>query len=358
MHGQPHIRFTSGVITDTPNRVTPLPPFKAYNLYSNIPSHLSSRQAPYPEQPSSKSPENKSSTADISQPIAAPQTPFNDAQLNTATQFAQPPQFAGAAEGQLQTGFNFGAQPRQLNFGFGPPGFNQDINTQPAGIPQQGTNAFQQNFPPLDFRPSAPLNNQFSLGQSESPLPNSAAQQNFGQYSGNINNLPSGIPQIQGFGQFNGFQFPSSNIGQGFSQQLNYPSFAPGGLYSGANQSLTLASAVGDQRSVVGFYGDAPNIGGYTFNDATLPGQQQSLLQSGFVDSNTGQFPNGDSQIVSGAPQLGTAGGQGANGFSSLSFNPAAFQNGGAPQDAGFSSTVRELKNVPLTSQPSKKLQK
>ena len=170
--------------------------------------------------------------------------------------------------------------------------------------------------------------------------------------------MPSGIPQIQGFGQFNGFQLPSSNIGQGFSQQLNYPSFAPGGQYSGANQSLALAPAVGDQRSVVGFYGDAPNIGGYTFNDATLPGQQQSLLQGGFVGSYVGQYPNGDSQIVSDAPQLGTAGGQGSNVFSSLGFNPAAFQNGGAAQDAGFSSTVNELKNVPLTSQPSKQSRK
>lgn len=170
--------------------------------------------------------------------------------------------------------------------------------------------------------------------------------------------MPSGIPQIQGFGQFSGFQFPSSNIGQGFSQQLNYPSFTPGGLFSGANQSLALTPGVGDQRSVVGFYGDAPNIGGYTFNDATLPGQQQSLLQGGFVGSNTGQFPNGDSQIVSGTPQLGTAGGQGANAFSNLDFNPAAFQSGGAAQDAGFSSTVRELKNVPLPSQPSKKSRK
>jgi hypothetical protein len=170
--------------------------------------------------------------------------------------------------------------------------------------------------------------------------------------------LPSGISQIQGFGQFSGFQFPSSNIGQGFSQQLNYPSFAPGGLFSGSNQSLTLAPAVGDQRSVVGFYGDAPNIGGYTFNDATLPGQQQSLLQSGFVGSNIGQFPNGNSQIVSDTPQLGTAGGQGANAFSSLGFNPAAFQDGGAVQDAGFSSTTSEVKNAPLTSQPSKKSRK
>jgi hypothetical protein len=170
--------------------------------------------------------------------------------------------------------------------------------------------------------------------------------------------LPSGIPQIQGFGQFSGYQFPSSNIRQGISQQLNYPSFASGGLFSGANQSLALTPAVGDQRSVVGFYGDAPNIGGYTFNDASLPGQQQGLLQGGFVGSNTGQFPNGDSQIVSDAPQLGTAGGQGANAFSNLGFNPSAFQNGGAVQDAGFSSTVNELKKVPLISQPSKKSRK
>jgi hypothetical protein len=168
--------------------------------------------------------------------------------------------------------------------------------------------------------------------------------------------LPSGIPQIQGFGQFSGFQFPSSNIGQGFSQQLNYPSFAPGGLYSGTNQSLALAPAVGDQRSVVGFYGDAPNIGGYTFNDASLSGQGQSLLQGGFVGSNTGQFPNVDSQIISDAPQLGNAGG--ANAFSNLGFNPAAFQSGGAAQDAGFSSTVSELKNIPLPNQPSKKSRK
>jgi len=227
-----------------------------------------------------------------------------------------------------------------------------------VGIPQQGTNAFQQNFPTLDFRPSGQLTNQFNVGQSDTPLPNSGAQQTFGQYTGTVNTLTSGIPQIQGFSQFSSFQFPSSNIGQGFSQQLNYPSFSPGGLYSGSNQSIVLAPAVGDQRSVVGFYGDAPNIGGYTFNDATLPGQQQSLLQSGFVGSNTGQYPNGGSQIVSDAPLLGTAGGQGANGFSSLSLNPAAFQNGGAPQDAGFSSTVSELKNAPLTSQPSKKSRK
>jgi len=237
-------------------------------------------------------------------------------------------------------------------------GFNQDINTQPAGIPQQGTNAFQQNFPSLDFRPSSPLTNQFNLGQSDNPLPNLAAQQNFGQYTGNVNTLPSGIPQIQGFGQFSGFQFPSSNIGQGIPQQLNYPSFAPGGLFTGANQSLALTPSVGDQRSVVGFYGDAPNIGGFTFNDATVPGQQQSLLQGGFVASNTGQFPNGDSQTVSVAPQLGNAGGQGANAFSSFAFNPAAFQTGGAAQDAGFSSTVSDLKNVPLPNQSSKKSRK
>ena len=170
--------------------------------------------------------------------------------------------------------------------------------------------------------------------------------------------MPSGIPQIQGFGQFSGFQFPSSNIGQGIPQQLNYPSFAPGGLFTGANQSLALTPSVGDQRSVVGFYGDAPNIGGFTFNDATVPGQQQSLLQGGFVASNTGQFPNGDSQTVSVAPQLGNAGGQGANAFSSFAFNPAAFQTGGAAQDAGFSSTVSDLKNVPLPNQPSKKSRK
>jgi hypothetical protein len=109
---------------------------------------------------------------------------------------------------------------------------------------------------------------------------------------------------------------------------------------------------------VVGFYGDAPNIGGYAFNDANLPAQQQNLLQGGFVGSNTGQFPNGDSQIGSDAPQLGNAGDQGANAFSNFGFNPAAFQNGGAAQDAGFSSTVSELKNVPLPSQSSKKSQK
>ena len=170
--------------------------------------------------------------------------------------------------------------------------------------------------------------------------------------------MPGGIPQIQGFSQFTGFQFPSSNIGQEFSQQLNYPNFAAGGLHNSANQSLALLPSEGDQRSVVGFYGNAPNIGGYTFNGATLPGQQQNLFQGGFVGSNIGQFPNGNSQIVSDAPQLGTAGGQGANAFSELSFNPAAFQSGGAAQDAGFSSTVSELNNVPLPSQSSIKSRK
>jgi hypothetical protein len=311
----------------------------------------------YPEQPSSQSPENQSSTAEINQPIVGSQSPGNDAELNTAAQFAQQPQLT-AGQGQLQTGFDFGAQPRQFNFGFGPPGYNQDINTQPAGIPQQGTNAFQQNFAPLDFRTSAQLTNQFNLGQSDNPLPSSAAQQNFGQYTGSVNTLPSGIPQIQGFGQYNGFQFPPSNIGQGFSQQFNYPNFAAGGLFNGANQSLVLAPSEGDQRSVVGFYGEAPNIGGYAFNGAPLQGQQQSLFQSGFVSSNIGQYTNGDPQIVSHASQLGTAGGQGANAFSRLSFNPAAFQNGGAAQDAGFSSTVSELKNLPAPKQPSKKSRK
>lgn len=278
--------------------------------------------------------------------------------MNTLAQFAQQPQFT-AGQGQLQTSFNFGAQPRQFNFGFGPPGYNQDINTQAAGIPpQQGTNAFQQNFPSLDFRTSAQLTNQFNVGQSENTLPASAAQQNFGQYTANVNNLPGGIPQIQGFGQFNGFQFPSSNIGQEFTQQLNYPSFAPGGLYNNANQSLALSPSEGDQRSVVGFYGDAPNIGGYTFNGAPLPGQQQNLFPGGFVGSNIGQFTTGDSQIVSDASQLGTAGGQKANSFSRLSFNPAAFQNGGPAQEAGFSSTVSDLKNLPAPSQPSQKAQK
>jgi hypothetical protein len=278
--------------------------------------------------------------------------------LNTAAQFAQQPQFV-AGQGQPQTGFSFGTQPRQFNFGFGgPPSYNQDINTQPAGIPQQGTNAFQQNFPTLDFRTSAQLTNQFNAGPGDTSLPASAAQQNFGQYTGNVNSLPSGIPQIQGFGQFSGFQFPPSNIGQGFSQQFNYPNFAPGGLLNGANQSLALSPSEGDQRSVVGFYGDAPNIGGYTFNGVPLQGQQQTLFQGGFVSSNIGQYTNGDSQIVNGASQLGTAGGQGANAFSRLTFNPAAFQNGGAVQDAGVSSTVSELKNLPVPRQPSKKSRK
>jgi hypothetical protein len=309
-------------------------------------------------QPSNQSPDNQSSTAEINQQNIGTESPGNDVQLQTLAQFAQnvpysqQPLFTGG-QSQLQNGFNFGAQPGQFNFGFSPPGYIQNTNPQTADTPDQGTNAFQQNFPPFNFRTAAQLTNQFNVGQNENSLPNSAAQQNIGQYTSAFG---SGLPQqVQGFGQLNGFQFPSPNIGQGFSQQFTSPNFAAGGFYNSVNQSSPFAPSEGDQRSVVGFYGGAPNIGGYSFNGAPLQEQQQNsfLSPGGFSGPSIEQYANGNSQLDSGASGIATQGDQAANAFSRFSFNPAAFQNGGVGQEASLSSRASD-QNIPQTvRQPS-----
>jgi hypothetical protein len=255
-------------------------------------------------------------------------------------------------------GFNFGSQPGQFNFGFGPGRINQNsINPQPAGSIEQGTNTFQQNFPPLNFRTGTQITSQYNVGQNGKSLQISA-QQNIPQYTGaNVNTLPIGLSQQgQDLGQFNSFQFTSPNIGQGFSQQFTYPNFAPAGLYNTANQSLILAPSEGDQGSVVGFYGAAPNVGGSSVNGAPLQGQTQNLFPNaggGLLGSNFGQYTIGDSSLQTGASQLGNVGGQTPNSFSGFSFNPPPFQNGGAVQATSFSNRVSDEKAPLVVGQPS-----
>jgi hypothetical protein len=326
------------------------PALHAFNLYRKPLSHLSSRQAPDPREPSNQSPDNQSSTAEINQQIVGPELPRNGAQQQTLTQFTQGGQFT---TGQ---GFNFGSQPGQLNFGFGTPRINHNISPQPAGTIEQGTNAFQQNFPPFNFRTGTQLSSQFNVGQSGNPLPISSAQQNIPQYIGtNVNTLPGGLPQqAQDLGQFNSFQFTSPNLGQGFAQQFTYPSFAPAGQYTTTNQTSILAASEGDQGSVVGFYGGVPNAQGYSFNGAPLQGQTQNLIPNtgGLIGSNFGQYVNGAPPLDTGASQLGTTGTQLPNAFSQFSFNPPAFQSAGVVQETSFSRRVGDEKAPPVVGQP------
>jgi hypothetical protein len=309
-------------------------------------------------QPGNQSPDNQSSTAEISQQNIGTESPGNDGQLHTSAQFAQnvpygqQPLFT-AGQSQLQNGFNFGGQPGQFNFGFGPPAFNQNTNPEAAGTPEQGTNSFQQNFPPFNFRTATQLTNQFNAGQNGNSLPTSAAQQNVGQYSGPVGGaLPH---QVQGFDQLHGFQFPSHNFGEGFSQRFSSPNFPSGGFYNIANQSSAFAPSEGNQRSVVGFYGGAPNIGGYTLNSTPLQGQQPNSFTSsgGFLGPSFQQYENGESQLDSGASHTGTGGDQAANVFSRFSFNPPAFENGGVAQEGSFGSRVSDQKDSPTVRQRS-----
>lgn len=339
----------------------PLPPFNLYNLYRKPETHLSSQEvssrtdASSSRQPSNQSLDNQSSTAELARQSVGADLPGNSAQLNALGQFAQrvadrQQQFP-SAQGQLQNSFDFGAQPGTFSFGFGPAGYNQNINSQAADTPEQGANAFQQNFPPFNFRTAAQLGNQFNVGQSGNSLPTSSPQQNTLQYTGsNVNALPGqAAQQVQGFGQFNGFQIPSPNIGQGFAQQFSYPNFTPGGFYSNVNLSSATAPSDGGQRYVIGFYGGAPNVEGSSFKDATLQGQQKNLFPgpSGFLGANFGQYENADSQLDSGTSQLGNGGDQVADVFSRFSFNPATFQNGGVAQEANLSSRVADQNNPP-----------
>lgn len=318
----------------------------------------SKSEASKSRQPGSQSPDNQSSTAEINQQNIGTESPGNDVPLHTLAQFAQnvpysqQPLFT-TGQSQLQNGFNFGAQPGQFNFGFSGPGYIQNTNPQPADTPEQGTNSFQQNFPPFNFRTAAQLTNQFNAGQNGNSLPISAAQQNSGQYSSTVGGaLPQ---QAQGFGQLSGFQFPSPNFGQGFSQQFSSPNFATGGFYNNENQSSAFAPSEGDQASVVGFYGGAPNIGGYSFNGGSLQGQQQNSFTSpgGFLGPSFDQYANGGPQLDSGASHTGTGGDQAANVLSRFSFTPPAFENGGVAQEASFSSRISDQKNSPTVRQPS-----
>jgi hypothetical protein len=341
-------------ITDTKKHSAPAPAFNLYNLYRKPLSHLSSREAPDSE-PSNQSPDNQSSTAEINQQIVGTESPGNGAQLQTLAQFTQGGPYSQQTQFPAGQGFNFGSQPGQFNFGFGAGRLNQNINPQPAGTIEQGTNAFQQNFPSFNFRTGTQLSNQFNVGQNGNSLQISSAQQNIPQYTGT---LPGGLPQqAQDLGQFSGFQFTSPNIGQvgqGFSQQFSYPNFPAGGLYNTANQSLILAPSADDQGAVVGFYGAVPNVGASSLNAAPLQGQTQNVFPNagGLLGSNFGQYVNGDSALATGASQLGAAGGQTPNSFSGFSFNPAAFQNGGAVQETGFSRRVSDEKTPPVVTQP------
>lgn len=299
-------------------------------------------------QPGSQSPDNQSSTAQISQQNTGTQSPGNeDVQLGTLGQFAQIPNsqqpLFGSGARQLQNGFNFGTQPGQFNFGFSSPGYLQNINPQQADTPNQGTNSFQQNFPPFNFRTADQLTNQFNVGQNGNSLPISATQQNTGLFSGAVGGA---LPQEDGgFGQLNGFQFPAHNFGQGFSQQFPSPNFASGGIYN----NTAFAPSEGDHRSVVGFYGEAPNIGAFSFNGAPLQAQQQNSFSSpgGFLGPNFEQYPNGESQLDSGT-SIGNGGDQAGNVFPRFTF-----QNRGGAQEASFSNTANDQNNSPTVRRPS-----
>lgn len=338
-------------ITDTKKHAAPAPAFNLYNLYRKPLSHLSSREAPEPKETSNQPPDNQSSTAEINQQIVGTESPSNGAQLQTLAQFTQGVPYNQQTLLPAAQGFNFVSQPGQFNFGFGPGRINQNINPQPAGTIEQGTNAFQQNFPPFNFRTGSQLSNQFNVGQNGNTLQISSAQQNIPQYTGT---LQGGLPQqAQDLGQFNSFQFTSPNIGQGFSRQFSYSNFPAGGLYNTANQTLVLAPSEGDQASVVGFYGSVPNVGGTSLNVAPLQAQNQNVFPNagGLPASNFVQYTNGGSPLVTGASQLGAAG-QVPNSFSGFSFNSPAFQNGGVVQATGFSTSVSDGKTPPVVPQP------
>jgi hypothetical protein len=339
-------------ITDTKKHVAPVPAFNLYNLYRKPVSHLSSREVSDSKEPSSKSPDNQSSTAEINQQIVGTESPSNGAQLQTLAQFTQGVPYSQHTQFSAGQGFNFGSQPGQFNFGFGPGRLNQNINPQPAGTIVQGTNSFQQNFPSFNFRTGTQLSNQYNVGRNGNSLQISSAQQNIPQYTGT---LAGGLPQqAQDLGQFNSFQFTSPNIGQGFTQQFSYPNLPAGGLYNTANQTLILAPSEGDQGSVVGFYGSVPNVGSSSLNVVPLQAQNQNVFPNagGLTGSNFGQYTNGGTPLDTGASQLGVAGAQTPNSFSGFSFNPAAFQNGGPVQDTGFSRRVSDEKPPPVLPQP------
>ncbi|KAJ4429469.1 hypothetical protein ANN_21638 [Periplaneta americana] len=366
------------VVTDRP--ISP-PPFHLYNLYRRLPSQLRSPETTAAA--TKQSPDNQSSTAELNQQSVGTEAPGGEGQLHTLAQFPQQPQQFNAGPAQLQ---NFGGQPGPFNFGIGPQGYSQNISPQFAGVPNQGALAQQQQFPPFNFGTGAQLTNQFGLNQNANPLPITSAQQTAGQLAGtNGNSLQN--QQLQGFGQFSGFQFPGPNFGQGFPPQLQAsPGFPTGGFSNNSAQISAAAPSGGDQRSVVGFYGGAPNIGDYSFSGPGVQGQQQTLFPGpgGFLGPNFGQFPSGPSQLGSGtaaqlgsgagpqigsalaqfgtgpaqlgsgaaqfgtaAAQLGGGASQDGNAFPRFDFNPAAFQDGGAAQATSFISRVSSHQRAP-----------
>jgi hypothetical protein len=272
------------------------------------------------------------------------------------TQFTQSGPYLQQTQFATRQGFNFGSQPGQFSFGFGPPRIDQNTVPQPSGSIQQGANAFQQNFPPFNFRTGTQLSGQFNVGQGLNPLPISSAQQNIPQFVGtSVNTLSGGLPQqAQELGQFNSFQFTSPTIGQAFSQQFTYPSFAPAGLYNVANQTTVVAASDGDQGSVVGFYGAVPNAEGYALNRPQPQGQPQNVLPNagGLLGQNFGQYVNTAPALDTGASQLGTAGAQQPNAFAGFTFNPPAFQNAAVVQDTSLSRRASDETPAPVVRQP------
>ena len=329
---------------------------RLYNIYGRPQQEIRLRpeQSPQGSQQSdtqfANADNNQESLAD--NPNSEPQTPASP-QHNQGNQEVPPgpaPQLnfgPGPFPQHFQNGFNFGVPPGQFNFGYSPPNFNQNPNGQQPSNGGQAQNLYAQNFPPFNFRTGTHLTNQVNSAQNGNTASNTQGQTNGGLYTGaNASPLPipTGQQQIQNYNQFGGFPFNAANFPQNFQQQFAAPNFGTGGFSNISGQLSTGAQSDDPQRSIVGFYGGGPNIGGYSFNTPGLQTQQQQQAISGpggFFGAGFGQYTNSVPQLSNlGVDQIG-------NNFARFAYNPSAFQTGGLAPQGGFNSNFSIERSSP-----------